>query len=81
MLVILRLSEAQHSNGSHHRVWQRRFYVFNVRTGAKCNEKLEYMHANPVKARLTATPTDWRWSSARYHAGFDKFDIPMDRFD
>ena len=35
-----------------------------------------YIARNPVRARLVDTPQDWRWSSYRYHAGFD----PSPRF-
>ncbi len=30
-------------------LWQPRFYDFNVYSAKKIREKLEYMHANPVK--------------------------------
>ena len=44
-------------------LWQRRFYDFNVWSEAKFNEKLKYMHANPVKRGLVLRPRDWPWSS------------------
>jgi putative transposase len=81
MLARIRLSTPQKPGTAHHRLWQRRFYVFNVCTENKYYEKLEYMHSNPTKAGLISNTTDWRWSSARYHAGLDNFQIPMDRFD
>src|SRR5260370_1108861 len=43
--------------------WQRRFYDFNVWSAEKLREKLEYMHANPVKRKLVVHPKDWPWSS------------------
>ena len=43
--------------------WQRRFYDFNVWSAEKLREKLEYMHANPVKRKLVRHPKDWPWSS------------------
>ncbi len=43
--------------------WQRRFYDFNVWSAEKLREKLEYMHANPVKRKLVLHPKDWAWSS------------------
>jgi putative transposase len=43
--------------------WQRRFYDFNVWSGKKLKEKLDYMHANPVKRKLVGHPKDWPWSS------------------
>lgn len=36
--------------------WQARFYDFNVWTTKKRVEKLRYMHRNPVKRGLVATP-------------------------
>jgi len=48
--------------------WQARFYDFNVWTKKKRVEKLKYMHRNPVKRRLAASPEDWRWSSYRFYA-------------
>jgi hypothetical protein len=29
----------------------------------KVREKLDYMHANPVKRKLVEHPRDWKWSS------------------
>lgn len=43
--------------------WQARFYDFNVYTNGKKIEKLNYMHANPVKRKLVEHPKDWAWSS------------------
>ncbi|HTW59161.1 MAG TPA: transposase [Terriglobales bacterium] len=47
--------------------WQARFYDFNVWTTRKRVEKLRYMHRNPVKRGLVATPEQWRWSSYRFY--------------
>jgi REP element-mobilizing transposase RayT len=37
-------------------IWQKRFYDFNVWTERKRIEKLRYMHRNPVKRGLMASP-------------------------
>jgi putative transposase len=47
--------------------WQARFYDFNVWTSKKRVEKLRYMHRNPVKRGLAASPEQWRWSSYRFY--------------
>jgi len=47
--------------------WQARFYDFNVWTTKKRIEKLRYMHRNPVKRGLVASPEQWRWSSYRFY--------------
>ena len=47
------------------RIWERRFYDFNVWTDKKLVEKLRYMHRNPVKLGLVTEPDQWAWSSFR----------------
>jgi putative transposase len=59
--------------------WQARFYDFNVYTEGKKKEKLNYMHANPVKRGLVEHPKDWRWSSWEFYWGKGKPLIAMDR--
>jgi putative transposase len=39
-----------------HRIWQARFYDFNVGTERKRIEKLRYLHRNPVKRDLVSSP-------------------------
>jgi len=50
------------------RIWQPRFYDFNVWTARKRAEKLRYMHRNPVKRGLVESPELWRRSSYRTYA-------------
>jgi putative transposase len=50
------------------RVWQERFYDFNVWSARKEAEKLEYMHNNPVVRGFVAEPGQWEWSSYRWYA-------------
>ena len=57
-------------DGELRRFWQRRYYDFNVYSEKKLREKLDYMHANPVKEKLVSHPREWPWSSwAHYHGG------------
>jgi putative transposase len=46
------------------RLWQSRFYDFNLWSQQKEVEKLKYMHRNPVVRGLVESPEDWRWSSS-----------------
>jgi putative transposase len=48
--------------------WQARFYDFNIWSKKKRLEKLRYMHRNPVKRGLVASPEQWRWSSYRFYS-------------
>ena len=47
--------------------WQPRFYDFNIWTERKRVEKLRYIHRNPVKRCLVASPEQWRWNSFRWY--------------
>jgi putative transposase len=48
-------------------IWQAKYYAFNLYSRRKLEEKLGYMHENPVRAGLVTCPCEWRWSSARYY--------------
>ena len=41
-------------------------------------EKLEYIHANPVRAKLTDKPEQWKHSSARYYILSKSVGLPLD---
>jgi len=61
--------------------WQKRFYDFNVYSAKKRNEKLEYMHQNPVKRELVTDPKDWLWSSYASYSRRGTELIPVDFVD
>jgi len=42
-------------------------------------EKLDYMHANPVKCGLVSSPEEWPWSSFRFCYLNDTSMLSMDR--
>ena len=39
---------------------------------------VDYIHANPVRRRLAAQPTDWEWSSARFWEGWADVALRVD---
>ena len=63
------------------RVWQHRFYDFNVCTEKKRIEKLQYLHRNPVKRGLVASPELWKWSSFRSYAFGEPGVVRINRWD
>ncbi len=64
-----------------HRVWTPKQYDFNVCTQEKAWEKLRYMHNNPVKRQLAATPEDWAFSSARWYAHRQSVGVTLTHID
>jgi len=55
-------------------------WAYNHRwTARKAEEKLNYLHNNPVKRGLVKEPGDWPWSSWRYYFLQDASLLAMDR--
>ncbi|MGH9455407.1 MAG: REP-associated tyrosine transposase [Terriglobia bacterium] len=48
---------------------QGRFFDRALRTVRECNEKVEYIHLNLVKAGLAKGPEEWKWSSVHDYTG------------
>lgn len=60
--------------------WQRGGgYERNIFSRNEFEEKLNYMHMNPVKRGLVRTALDYGWSSARAYSGRDDALISIDR--
>ena len=50
--------------------WQRGGgYDRNIVSDDEFDEKVGYIHMNPVRADLVEKPTDWGWGSARFWSG------------
>ncbi|WDI40876.1 REP-associated tyrosine transposase [Bremerella sp. P1] len=58
-------------------IWQRRYYSFEIYHPAKIQEKLDYMHMNPVRAKFALLPAQWRWSSARWYDKGKSVGVPI----
>jgi putative transposase len=75
-----RLEDCQPNGRSAYRFWQRGGgYDRNLRSMADVFEKIEYVHANPVRRGMVERPTDWLWFSCRaWETGSDE-PIAIDR--
>ncbi|MGH9816799.1 MAG: transposase [Candidatus Acidiferrales bacterium] len=60
-------------------LWFPRFHDFNVWSEKKKNEKLNYMHMNPVERGLVSHPKNWPWSSYGFYATGEQGLIRIDR--
>ena len=50
-------------------LWQPRFFDRALRTVKEYNEKVQYIHLNPVRAGLVNRADDWAWSSVHHYIG------------
>ena len=56
--------------------WKREALSIELRSSAVFDEKLEYIHYNPVKAGLCINPEDYYYSSSKfYYNGMDVFEM------
>jgi len=54
-------------NDREYQFWERRPYKATMYNRKVLEEKLDYIHNNPVKAGLCDLPEDYKYSSARYY--------------
>lgn len=64
---------------SEHKVWQDGFWDTHVYTERFLRGQLQYIHRNPVRARLVATPEAYPYSSYRNYVSGDDSLIEVDR--
>ena len=50
-----------------HQIWERNSLGIPLWTEEVFNQKLKYIHSNPVKAGLCQLPEDYKYSSARFY--------------
>jgi REP element-mobilizing transposase RayT len=55
----------QRRDGFTHQVWQDSFKALPLWSSWMIWQKIDYIHANPIKARLVNSARDYRWSSFR----------------
>jgi REP element-mobilizing transposase RayT len=51
--------------GNEHKVWQEEFHPVALQSEQIFNQKLSYLHENPVRKGLVRKAEDWWYSSAR----------------
>jgi putative transposase len=54
--------------GQRKKFWQERYFDQNVHGEAARSEVIRYIHRNPVKRGLVASPSDYPWSSFNHYA-------------
>lgn len=67
--------------GEGKRFWQPKYFPFEIYTTRRAEEKLRYMHLNPVRAGLVERAVDWPWSSVRWYEQGRSVGVPVTRLD
>jgi REP element-mobilizing transposase RayT len=62
------------------KIWQEGYHPIAVKSQEFFDQKLAYIHNNPVKKGFVAKPEDWKYSSARNYLLGDDSLIAIDKF-
>ena len=65
MLEIFFQAAKDKGRGNRYKVWQEGFHPIAIDTGDFFQQKLDYLHENPVRKGFVEKPEQWRSSSAR----------------
>ena len=69
LLDRFRFAKRPYKNDREYQFWQEGSHAELVFSEAMMREKLQYIHANPVKRGYVDTAEQWRYSSARNYSG------------
>ena len=69
VLKCLHTSKKRHKKGSDYQVWQEGSHPELIQGYEMMRQKIQYIHANPVRAGLVENPIDWPYSSAGVYEG------------
>ena len=80
ILERLRVCKAPHKRKSEYQFWQEGFHPKQISNNLILQQKIEYIHLNPVKRGLVERAEDWRFSSAGYYKTEKQSDIIITRY-
>lgn len=71
LLMIFRYAAGKYSRNETHQVWTHENHAEQIYSNKFIEQKIEYIHNNPVRAGLVEKPEDYLYSSARCYAGME----------
>jgi REP element-mobilizing transposase RayT len=71
MLWIFKQNGTRNSNNTLYQFWQQENHPIELSSNLLLDQKLEYIHQNPVRAGICYAPEDYIYSSAGQYAGME----------
>jgi REP element-mobilizing transposase RayT len=71
LLRWFQMLKADWKGESEYQLWEQGSHPQEIETDDMMEQKLDYLHMNPVKRGYVDDPTHWRYSSARNYAGME----------
>jgi len=69
ILEMMRQAGRQNKHNRNWQLWQQHNHPIELSTNIMIDQRLEYVHMNPVKAGFVDCPEHWKYSSAKTYAG------------
>jgi len=80
MLSVFKNAAMKHKRNSDYQLWTHENHALEIFSYNFFENKLDYMHANPVRAGLVEKPEEYIYSSAKNYAGENGL-IPVETID
>ena len=71
MLNLFKFAASKHARNENYQFWTHENHAIELKTPNFINEKVQYIHNNPVKAGIVEKPENYLYSSARNYADMD----------
>ena len=78
MLWMFEIAGKKNSNVTNWQFWQQHNHPIEIWSLKVFEQKLNYIHQNPVKAGFVTDPIDWKYSSARNYGNDDATILEID---
>lgn len=72
LLIKFAFAAKRINRGVNHKVWQDGFHPIELTSNKLMDQKLDYLHNNPVIEGYVYRAEDWVYSSAGYYSGVDR---------
>ena len=78
ILCMFERAGKKNSNDTNKQFWQQNNKPIEIWSLKVFEQKLEYIHNNPVESGFTTNPIDWKYSSARNYGNNDHTILEID---
>jgi putative transposase len=78
---VLRRMALHASGGARYAVWEEQVRSLPIWSQDKLGEKVNYIHANPVRKGYVSSPDEWPYSSWLYYEGDGRSLMPITPYD
>lgn len=71
MLFMFKRAAIKHKRNTEYQFWIHENHAENIFSDSFISQKIEYIHNNPVRAKIVQHPEEYLYSSARNYAGLE----------